>query len=145
MADILTTIEIDAPPERVWQVLSETTAYDEWNPFITRVRGALSPGGRLDFMVPLGRRDFPIDATILTVEENKEIRWRGPRSAVLGKVFSGEHYFQLEPLPNGRTRFIHGETFRGVVPDLLWSRLEPWLLPLYNSMNEAMKRRAEKR
>jgi hypothetical protein len=30
--------EVDASAERVWQVLTDVSAYTEWNPFMTQVR-----------------------------------------------------------------------------------------------------------
>jgi hypothetical protein len=144
MGTIRTSIEIDAPAARVWQVITDTRAYDEWNPFITRVKGALVPGGRFSFMAPFAGRELPISAKMLRVEEQKELRWRGPPSDLLGKVFTGEHYFRLEPVGESKTRFVHGEEFGGVVVALLWTKLEPQLTPLYVAMNEALKRRVER-
>jgi hypothetical protein len=143
MADIETEIDIAAPPARVWHVLADTRAYDEWNPFITRVSGALVAGEKFSFVAPFAGREVPITARLLRVEPERELRWRGPPSALLGKIFRGEHYVRLEPSGSGGTRFIHGEHFGGLVVDLLWAKLEPKLAPLYTAMNEALKRRVE--
>jgi uncharacterized protein YndB with AHSA1/START domain len=35
--------EIDAPPERVWQVLTDFGAFPEWNPFIRSIEASLKP------------------------------------------------------------------------------------------------------
>ena len=49
-AELTTFVDIDATPERVWQVLTDLPAYAEWNPFITeadrgrrRRRAAVGP------------------------------------------------------------------------------------------------------
>ena len=34
-------------------------------------------------------------------------------------LFDGEHYFQLEPLADGRTRFVQGEHFSGLLCGLI--------------------------
>ena len=42
-----TEIAIDAPPERVWAVLTDFERYGEWNPFVPSLQGELSGGSRL--------------------------------------------------------------------------------------------------
>ena len=46
-AELTTFVDIDATPERVWQVLSDLPAYAEWNPFITEAEGAFVVGERV--------------------------------------------------------------------------------------------------
>ena len=47
MKEIHTEIEIHAPAERVWQVLTDFAAYPQWNSFIRRVEGEIRAGARL--------------------------------------------------------------------------------------------------
>ena len=37
MKELRSQIEIEAPADRVWQVLTDFATYPEWNPFIRRV------------------------------------------------------------------------------------------------------------
>ena len=34
-----TSIDIDATPERVWEILTDFAAYPQWNPFMPEVTG----------------------------------------------------------------------------------------------------------
>jgi uncharacterized protein YndB with AHSA1/START domain len=43
-AELTTFVDIDATPERVWQVLTDLPAYAEWNPFITERKAPSSSG-----------------------------------------------------------------------------------------------------
>lgn len=50
---------------------------------------------------------------ILTLEPNKEFRWKGKLG--INGIFDGEHYFILEYLDKNKTKFIHGEKFSGIL------------------------------
>lgn len=42
-----THIDIDAPPDRVWQVLTNFADYPNWNPFIIKVQGEPIAGTKI--------------------------------------------------------------------------------------------------
>jgi uncharacterized protein YndB with AHSA1/START domain len=44
--DIVTEIEIDAPPSRVWEILTDFEKYASWNPFIKKISGTYQQGMR---------------------------------------------------------------------------------------------------
>jgi uncharacterized protein YndB with AHSA1/START domain len=48
MNQLHTEIEIDAPAERVWGVLTDFASYPQWNPFIRSISGEPNIGGRLE-------------------------------------------------------------------------------------------------
>ena len=78
--------------------------------------------------------------TVLAAEPGRELRWLG-RLLVPG-VFDGEHRFRLEPLPDGRTRFIQSERFTGILVALLRKTLDKTQLG-FEQMNGALKQRVE--
>ena len=50
-------IEVQASPDRVWEVLTDFAAYHQWNPFIVQATGQAVPGSRLELkMRPPGGR-----------------------------------------------------------------------------------------
>ena len=141
MKRVATAIDIAAPPERVWSILTDFPAHAEWNPFVTAISGDLKRGARPSITVkPPGGKGMSFRPKVLAVEPNRELRWLG-RLLVPG-LFDGEHYFLLEPTPAG-TRFTHGENFSGLVVALMGrSGFEP-IERGFIAMNEALKRRAE--
>lgn len=112
LRQIETKIEIEAPTEQVWALLTDFARTPSWNPFIRSISGELTPGARLSIEgSPPGKPAMRFTPTVLTVRPNRELRWLG-RLLVKG-LFDGEHYFLLEPLNKCRTRFIQGENFSG--------------------------------
>ena len=53
---IHTEIDIDAPADRVWAILTDFASYPSWNPMIPRLSGQLSVGARLDFKLNLNSK-----------------------------------------------------------------------------------------
>jgi hypothetical protein len=139
--DIQTSIDIDAEPGAIWQVLTDFSSYGDWNPMLRNVQTELEPGAPVRFEVLReGADSLKLKANITTLDEPLSLVWRGGSVAII----SGEHYFRLEPLSEGRCRFHHGEHFAGVILPLVKGTLKN-TPELYRAMNEALKRRVEDR
>ena len=139
--EISHTIQIEASPAEVWAVLTNTTAFPDWNPFIRRLDGELRTGATLAVTVaPPGRRSSTFRPTVLAADSPRELRWLG-RLLIPG-VFDGEHRFVLEGLPDGSTRFTQAERFSGILVRLLSSTLNDTEAG-FQQMNEALKSRVE--
>ena len=136
-----TEIDIDAPAARVWAVLTDFAAFPQWNPFIRYIDGILSPRLPLTVRIqPPGGRALTFRPTVLRVEPERELAWRG-RTLVAG-IFDGEHVFTLDPRGGG-VRFIHAERFSGALVPLLRRSLETTTKQGFEAMNAALKARAE--
>lgn len=141
-AQIETTVDIAAPPERVWAVLTDFARYPEWNPFIPRIDGRPEVGARLTVrIVPPGGRPMTFRPYVLTAEPGRELRWRG-RLFVPG-LFDGEHAFRLMALNRGGVRFRQEERFRGLLLPLFAGNGLERTRRGFEEMNAALKRRAE--
>ncbi|HET8658056.1 MAG TPA: SRPBCC domain-containing protein [Micromonosporaceae bacterium] len=137
-----TEIDIQAGPERVWQVLTDFAAYPQWNPFLVRASGSLVPGGRLTVrMQPAGGRAMTFRPTVREAAPPRRLRWLG--HLLLPGIFDGEHSFTIEQLDAGRVRLVQEEEFRGVLVPLLSRFLDRRTRPAFEQMNQALKRRAE--
>ena len=141
--EVNTEIEIDAPPERVWQTLGDLTSWSEWNPVIPAIATAPREGATVRFTIRLGGPRLGLTARLQRWAPGEELRWRGPPQAALGVLFSGEHFMRLHALDGDRTRFEHGETFDGWLVPLAWWRLRAVLPGAYAAMNRALKERVE--
>jgi hypothetical protein len=139
--ELRTEIEIDAPPEQVWRVLTDFGAYPDWNPFIRSIEGNPQVGERLKVrLTPPDSRAMTFRPTVRAAEPARELRWLG-RLFVPG-LFDGEHRLALEPLEGGWSRFTQSERFSGLLVGLLGRALKATERG-FNQMNEALKRRVE--
>ncbi len=142
MKEIHTEIEIHAPAERLWRVLTDFAAYPEWNPFVRRGEGEVKVGARLHvFIQPSGGKAMSFRPRVLVADPDRELRWLG-RLWVPG-LFDGEHSFLIEPLDEGRVRFIQRERFGGLLVPLLWKKLDGETRRGFEEMNRALKVRCE--
>lgn len=136
-----TEVEIDAPPEVVWKVLEDRSAYHEWNPFITTFEGPLEEGARVKIVVsPPDSSDFRFRPTLLKVEPNRMLRWKG--TMIANFFFWGEHFIELIPITANKTRVSHGEDFGGFLLKFLLGQMGATQRGFVH-MNQALKRRAE--
>jgi hypothetical protein len=134
--------EIEAPPDRVWEILMGFESYGEWNPFIESIEGSPSVGSRLRVRLrPPGGKSATLRPTVTTSEPARAFGWLG-KVGVRG-VFDGAHRFELEALPGDRTRFVQSERFRGVLVPLLRGWLHGRTLAGFEAMNRALGERAE--
>ena len=142
MKEIHTEIEINAPAEKVWQVLTDFAAYPEWNPFVRRGKGEISVGARLHIYIqPSGGKGMSFRPTVLVADPNREFRWLG--HLWLPGLFDGEHSFLIEPLADGRVRFVQRERFGGLLLPLLSKMLDRDIRRGFEEMNRALKVRSE--
>jgi hypothetical protein len=72
-ADVL----IDRPPADVWKFLSNSAAYPEWNPFITRVEGDFREGATIRIVPGTGSDATVFEPTVLLVRPDQDLCWRG--------------------------------------------------------------------
>jgi len=141
MRRIETSVEIHAPLDLVWAVLVDFERYSEWNPFIVDASGDLIPGDPLALTIkPEGGRAMNIAPRLLTLDVERELRWRG--KILLPGVFAGEHVFRLSEKP-GLVRLDHFEIFTGILVPVLWRILERPTRGGFEAMNRALKNRAE--
>jgi hypothetical protein len=138
---ISTSVEIGAPPARVWSVLVDLPAYSEWNPFIVEAAGTVAVGETLSLRMALpGRNPMLIKPRLLIVEPEHELRWKG--QLLLPGLFDGEHAFELTPLDGGRTRLDHSERFAGVLLPIARSLIYDDTVQSFHALDAALAQRA---
>ena len=144
MHELRTEIEIDAPADVVWGVLTDFDAYPDWNPFVKKIRGEARTGERIEVTLEQpGNKPITFRPEVRTVEENRAFVWFGRLG--LPRIFDGEHHLEIEPLEEGRVRFVHRESFAGVLIPFMKKMIATKTRDGFVAMNAALKGRAEAR
>ena len=132
-----TTIQIDAPRESVWRVLTQEVPRDPAPFGILRLEGEIRPGARL----MLWSEVAPDRAFALTVTEFDapgRMVWRG--GMPLG-LFTGTRSFDLSQMTGG-TQFAMREVFSGPLSPLIAKSI-PDLTPSFEKFSQTLKEKAE--
>jgi hypothetical protein len=131
--------EIDAPAEAVWVYVTDLARYDEWHAIIPSISGDLQEGAVLEVRITDVAR--PMRGRVLRLEPGRELTllaiWP------LG-LLRPVHTLRVEPLDDGRTRFVCEESFSGLLAPLLARNLERNVGPRYQATCEALKALVEK-
>jgi len=140
--EVSTDIEINASAYKVWGELINFAAYADWNPFIQTIDGNLAHGGRLSvFVCPPNTKGMRFKPVVRELEENRKLVWLG--HFMFPGVFDGEHSFELIPISENKTRFVHKEKFSGFLVPIFWSNLGNDTHQGFVNMNRALKDRCE--
>ncbi|TVR85255.1 MAG: SRPBCC domain-containing protein [Saprospirales bacterium] len=140
--EIVTEIEIAAPAERVWQILTDFGNYEHWNPFIVKSEGKPNVGSSLVNTMKSGEnKTMTFKPRILKADKNKSLEWRG--SLFFRGLFDGHHYFSIESLEENRVKLVHGENFSGLLSGPIFKSIRDSTLQSFEEMNEALKNRCE--
>jgi len=144
MREVRTEITIDAPAQRVFQILIDIERYHEWNPLIVSARGRVEPGEKLDISIRLpGKPDMPYVVQILRVVDELEFVWIG-RMKMKG-ILDGMHFFELFPEGANRVRVVQREEFRGLLVPLVWRTfLDTRMRMGFEAVNRKLKEQAER-
>jgi demethylmenaquinone methyltransferase / 2-methoxy-6-polyprenyl-1,4-benzoquinol methylase len=143
MRTISAEVEVDAPPERVWAVLTDFSSYREWNPFMFSVEGEAEVGAHLRIaMQRRGGMVLRFRARVLTADPPHELAWvgEGPSGYWPGLI-RGERRVIVSRLEDERSLMRMQTTFSGLLsPAMGW--LERYL-EAFQEMEAALKSRAE--
>jgi uncharacterized protein YndB with AHSA1/START domain len=131
------SIEIAAPPDVVWDVLTRFEQWPQWNPQVKSMSfdGPVAPGSEFRWRAGPGT----IVSTLEQVEPPKYIRWRGRTMSI-----KAIHEWRLEPRDGG-TSVETEETYSGLLARLFRGQLQKALDKALEEGLEHLKHEAERR
>ena len=134
-------VEIEAPIERVWDILVDAEQYGEWNPFTTRIETDFEIGSPIDLYVTLGPLKLRQPEWIEAVDRPHLLAW----STMVGHPFllSARREQRLDPSGANRCRYLTTDAFTGLLTPLVVLLFGQLIRRGFNDMALALKARAE--
>jgi uncharacterized protein YndB with AHSA1/START domain len=131
--------DIQAPPEKIWALLTRADDMVRWNSTLTSVEGNVEPGGTVRMRVPEAPgRTFKVKVT--KFDPNREMVWRDGNPV----MFLGERTYSLTPSPDGSTtRFQMTEVFSGLMLPMIAKKL-PDFGPIFERYAADLKTESER-
>jgi hypothetical protein len=131
------TIEISAPPERVWEVMTDIENWPRWNPDIrkTSVKGPLEEGTEFTWESGPGT----ISSTLQAVEPEKLLAWTGKTLGI-----RAIHIWWLKPVNRG-TEVRTEESWEGWPARLFKKSMKRTLEKAIYSGLESLKKESERK
>lgn len=142
-ASIQTEIIIEAEAQTVWNILTDTSAYKDWNPFIVSMSGVIKEGERLTNVMKNGNSTLTFKPKVLRVEENKYFEWLG--NLWFPGIFDGLHYFKIEDAGSNHVKLTQGEHFSGILSGFILKKIGAETSEKFKAMNRAIKELAEQK
>jgi hypothetical protein len=140
MVQIRTSIDIDAPIERVWELLLDLESWKEWSKW-TVLEGLIPITGAHGTLAASFDGDdkwqrYPM-YFIEVSPEKYFLNWGG--SVAGGCLFKGDHHIQLTKNKDGITHLEHNEDMTGLLPALGVGMPYAKVAENYAKMNAAFK------
>jgi hypothetical protein len=140
--EIHTEIIIQSDKQTVWNILTDTANYKDWNPFIVSMTGKIAVGEKLINVMKNGKGTITFKPTVKTVIEHQYFDWLG--HLWMPGIFDGNHYFKIEYAGEGFVKLSHGERFKGILAGIIFKKIGEETKEKFILMNQAIKQLAEK-
>jgi uncharacterized protein YndB with AHSA1/START domain len=128
---------ISAPPEVVWNILTDGAAYPQWNSTIVKLDGEVAQGSRIRLVAKVApKRTFKLKVSAF--EAPRRMVWEDG-----GSIFLGVRTFTLTPRSDGGTTFTMSETLSGGMLGMI-ERSLPDFTASFEAFAADLKQRAER-
>ncbi len=112
MAEVKTSIEIDAPPRAVFDIALDAKRLNEWvtihRELVSADEGAPVEGMRMEQKMVIRGAPFKVKWTLVACEDARHAEWHGKGPA----RSKAETEYTLHELPDGGTRFDYRNDFK---------------------------------
>ncbi len=141
MRELRTEIQLSAPIDKVWQVITDFDHWTDWNPTVKAASGNASVGSKLSITIDgKGGRDANYQPIVQEAVPPKSFRWRATMMG--GLAFKNDRVFELNE-KDGGTELVHKEMYGGLMVPMMWSKVSEFALAHLEAMNKALKDKVE--
>lgn len=141
---IKASIDIQVPPEKVWEALMDFPRYSEWSKYLLSIEGRAVPGSYL-YVTQIAEngstREFK--CMVLQATPPRSLRWM--EHLWVPGLLDREHEFALEYQFGGHTRVRQAEECSGLLMLLFGRWVEQPVESDFAAFNRALKKRSESR
>lgn len=135
-------VEIKSTAEHAWHVLTDLEKYAEWNPLLYRGAGKVELGEKIVVYAKTASKDMKFNCEVVQVVPNQEFAW--VFHVIHPFLFRGKHIFRIEPIGDGKIKFIDREQFEGLLLPMQAKDLQTNGLAAMDAMGLALKKRLER-
>jgi|SRR5665213_3132193 len=106
---------IEASPQRIWELLTNTASYPSWNPAVVSLQGRIADGEKIELLSTVSpKRKFSLKVS--GVQPQQGMVWSD--GMPLG-LFKGVRTFSLRQLGSSETEFSMQEIYSGPLAPLI--------------------------
>jgi hypothetical protein len=131
-------INIQAPPKRIWALLTTPGDFPRWNSTVKSIEGNIAPGEKIRLRATIAPERL-FNLTVSDFAPEKMMVWRDGTAP----MFTGVRTFTLTPKADGSMDFRMSEVYSGIMLPMIAGSL-PDFRPTFEQYASDLKREAER-
>jgi len=143
MKEIRTEIALEAPIERIWELLSDFSLYPHWNPLFEKVTQSAVSGDIFELVVHLPEiGPFTVKPKLLKLEPKSKFWWQS--KLLFDGLLTWTFCCELEVHSPDRLKFIQRSQFKGLLAPIFDFGMTTSVTSGMEQLNQAVQRWGEK-
>ena len=134
-------IQINAPIDFVWAVLTEVDKYSQWNPFTPQARTDFSIGSPANLLVRMGPAKFKITESVCAFEKPRLIAWKKKFGASWLLLAVREQH--LKQVGETSCRYHNTDRLTGMLAPMVLACFGSYMRRGFDDVAEGLKEYAE--
>jgi hypothetical protein len=135
-------ILINAPAEKVWDILLTIDKYPEWNPFTYKVEGKIALGETVALYVQMKENDRRVQKEeVCIIDKPKRLAWKMHMGSPL--ILAAQRDQFIEAIDANTCSYETTDSFQGFLTPLVMGLYKHHIENGFNQLVEKLKQRAE--